>query len=63
MRILQDFQYKLSLIQQINLYLVVVGLIMLFIKAGPLMKAECVRLNKEKGGCPTGSSSRGNYRR
>ena len=25
-------------------------------KAGPLMKAECVRLNKEKGGCPTGQA-------
>ena len=25
-------------------------------KAGPLMKAECVRLNQEKGGCSTGQA-------
>lgn len=25
-------------------------------KAGSLMKAECVRLNQEKGGCPTGQA-------
>ena len=25
-------------------------------KAGPLMKAECIKLNQEKGGCPTGQA-------
>jgi O-acetyl-ADP-ribose deacetylase (regulator of RNase III) len=25
-------------------------------KAGPLMKAECIRINQEKGGCPTGQA-------
>ena len=25
-------------------------------KAGPLMKEECIRLNQEKGGCPTGQA-------
>lgn len=25
-------------------------------KAGPLMKEECIRLNQQKGGCPTGQA-------